>query len=456
MRTALIQLKRSLEEKKSISERANRLAYFDPLTGMANRETYNTVGASILSNNPHAVLYLIDLDNFKRVNDQHGHSVGDELLIEVAVRIAKQAELHEGLVARLGGDEFAVIIPEFQDGISKEQFGQDLIENLRLELMADGIALTAHASLGVAQLDYLDEKSLGGLTKAADTALYKSKSDGRNSLSVFDAAMALNEWRTREIASSIPRALSNGEFEVFFQPQVDLASGNLCGLEALVRWRKDGKLLGPDQFIKIAEDHGLIADIDLWVLRTATKTVSKWNEYIDDDLSVSVNLSAKHFDSLDIIEHVGNALEASELRPELLTLELTETGLLEDFNMARQLLSGFKTLGVETSLDDFGTGYSSLAYLRNLEVTELKIDRSFMRELDTRNASHCIMEGMANIAHSLGLRVVVEGVETLEQLNKIKRIGVQVGQGYLLGKPADEATTFARIMDELCEVRSAV
>ncbi|GHD15590.1 hypothetical protein GCM10016234_22690 [Tianweitania populi] len=416
------------------AERARR----DPLTGLANRVTLHaTLGRLLQADEPLTVL-SIDLDRFKSVNDTLGHPIGDTLLRKVAERLGTVAADGD-VVARLGGDEFTILKPG--------QFSQQEIKTTAkrvVDLVGRTYALEGHmihigASVGITQAPQ-DGTDNDVLMKNADLALYRSKAEGRGRFRFFEQEMDEQMQARRAIELDLRRALALKEFELAYQPQVDLATQDVVGFEALLRWRNAARgLVSPAEFIPVAEETGLIVAIGEWVLRTACRDAASWPEPI----SVGVNLSPLQFRSPTLAQTVLSALANSGLAPERLELEITENALIEDTDAVIALLNRLRDVGVRVSMDDFGTGYSSLAYLQKFPFDRLKIDQSFVRGMGENPEAGAIVRAVAALGASLGMKTTAEGVETEEQLAAIRLEGCTHVQGYFTGRPMAAADASA-------------
>ncbi len=423
--------------------RADHLAYFDPVTGLANRVQFQDRADAFLTPGAKGALILIDLDGFKEINDRHGHVVGDSVLKYVGSRIRAEAESNLGIAARLGGDEFAVFLESDNTAFLKT-FCISLISEcarptrIGEERVAPGISvgLATTTQISVAKTPCFED-----LMRVSDFALYASKSAGRGRYTLYDSELERAFQDRRRLMKDLPRAVLQGELEVFLQPKVDLRSGRVKGFEALVRWRRDGILLPPADFIQIAEESGRIVDIDRYVLKTAVEIIADWNRRYSTSFSVSVNLSGLHFRRPESLSFVNDALLRHGLPPELLTLEITETIQIANWEQVGESVAELRSRGCRISIDDFGTGYSSLAYLRIISADELKIDKSLIAEIETSGESQFILDAVLDLARSLGLEVVVEGIERPEQRDILRKLGCINGQGYLFDrpKPAEEA-----------------
>ncbi len=424
--------------RRAAEERANRLAYYDTLTGLPNRASFMKAASKIMAGNTAPALILIDLDEFKAINDTHGHHIGDAALQLVAKRLAKSFGQHGGIAARLGGDEFAAMLPNGGKMATLDNFIQNLIEEIAIPELHEGVELAPHLSVGAAAPDMLDPSeapSLNALMRAADYALYEAKSAGRFTGRIYDHEMAAKIAERRELKQEMPDALANGEFFVEYQPQFNLKTGKLLAFEALARWRRNGGVIPPGVFIEIAEEDDFIMQLDAWVLREALIEAVEWNRISDTPLQVSANLSARNFRSPDLIANVAQSLKDTGLPPELLTLEITESVLIEDWSLTLETLDELTALGMKIALDDFGTGFSSLSYLRRLKVDEVKIDRAFVIDIETEDRTLMMLDALVDISRGLGMQLTVEGIETPGQAAILSDLGGDVGQGFLFSWP---------------------
>lgn len=435
------------KEREKAERRADRLAYFDSLTGLANRVQFQDRVDEFLGPNAKGAFVLIDLDGFKGINDRHGHAAGDAVLKQIAHKIRKEAELAGGIAARLGGDEFAVFMPT-DDTHSLQAFCHRLVSLCAVPAEFGGTPIQAGVSVGLAtttQVSKAAPKSYDRMMRVADFALYASKGAGRGRYTLYDSDLERQMDERRTLLKELPKAIENHELEVFLQPKVKMATGDVLGFEALVRWQRNGTLLGPAQFITLAEDSNRIQEIDAYVLDRAVGIVADWNELHGTCFEVSVNLSGGHFVSQNSLPFVREALARHDFAAELLTLEITETVQLGSWDIAEKIVSELKAMGCRISIDDFGTGYSSLVYLRTISADELKIDKSLIDEIEVSQEARFILDAVLDLASSLGLDVVVEGIERDEQRAFLHGLGCEIGQGYLFGKPlaAAEALTEA-------------
>lgn len=448
-------------ERKEAEDKANFLAFYDGLTGLPNRVQFKTFAEKLMAENEDPIVFLFDLDDFKSVNDLHGHSAGDAVLYHCANNIRDWAEELGGVPARLGGDEFAAILPGSMSSMKIASISERLLTMINTPFEFENILLAPKMSIGVAaswSLEVEGKLSLSSLQKAADVALYRAKEQGKNRYAFFDGDLAEMAARRQEIEIGINDALAGDEFTLAFQPQVDMTSGRVRGFEALARWTKDGAPISPGEFIPIAESTGQVVEIDLWGLRASTKEVASWINDGKQPVSISTNLSPLHFRSDEIVSQVSQALSDSGLPAHLLTLEITESVLIEDLNKVTVILEKLRNLGVRIALDDFGTGYSSLAYLRRLDVDYIKIDQSFVKDLEDSAETQLILDALVDIAKGLDKMLVVEGIETESQARIIRDLGCDMGQGYLWGRPmpTNEAAERVPLVSEmLSDVQTA-
>ncbi|PWK13041.1 bifunctional diguanylate cyclase/phosphodiesterase [Tumebacillus permanentifrigoris] len=411
-------------------------AYHDALTGLPNRalikarlqETIEVCGAS---DEQFAVMFL-DLDRFKIVNDSLGHSIGDLLLIEVASRLRTCVQ-EEHTVARLGGDEFVVLLPCVRAESEVTEVAEAILQALQNPFHIEGHELFLTTSIGVA-LYPLHGHDVDSLIQHADTAMYRAKERGnRYQIYANELNAIVSEQWTME--RNLRGALERGEFLLHYQPKVDLQTGNIVGAEALVRWEHPVLgMLSPAKFIPLAEETGLIIPLGDWVLREACRQLKVWHERGHHALKIAVNLSTRQFQQKDIVKDILHALAETGVEPAFLELELTESMVMQAPEEARETLERLKEIGVQLSIDDFGTGYSSLSYLRSFPVDKLKIAREFIHDIPDRDGEK-IVNAVIQLAHSLQLQVIAEGVERQEQVEMLKRAGCDEVQGYLFCRP---------------------
>lgn len=418
-------------------------ATHDALTGLPNRSLFvnrlrHTLQRARRDEQYLFAILFLDLDRFKNVNDSLGHNTGDLLLVETARRLETCVRPTDTL-ARLGGDEFTILLEDIENPEGAVRVAERVQEKLRTPFALNGHELYLTASIGIVSkpADYHKPEDL---LRDADTAMYRAKDGGKARYEVFDVEMRARAVRLLRLETDLRHAVEHREFVVHYQPIVSLRSGRIVALEALVRWEHPKRgLLPPAEFIPLAEETDLIVPIGLSVLREACRTVSRWRATFPDrrPLDVSVNLSSSQLAQPELAEYVGSIIDETGLQGRHLRLEITESTIMQDTVQAIEALSSLRRQGVRVYVDDFGTGYSSLASLHRLPVDVLKIDRSFVGRLDTGSDSMEVVQTIATLAHSLGLDVIAEGVETAEQLRRLREIGCEYGQGYYFSRPLD-------------------
>ncbi len=434
------------QELQHSEERFRHLAHHDPLTGLPNRSLLQdqfsqALGRARRSNTNLAILF-IDLDRFKTINDSLGHGVGDELLREVAERIRVTVR-EVDTVARMGGDEFVVLLTDLGDPADAARVAQHILLSLAKVTFIDGHPLHITPSIGISLFPD-DGKDFDELLKHADAAMYLAKENGRNGYQFFTSEINAFAHGRLEIETGLRRALENHEFELHYQPQIAIADGTIFGAEALLRWRHPQRgLIMPNDFIPIAEDSGLIVPIGEWVLRTACAQYSQWRRSGMRPFRLAINLSARQLRQKNLPKVVRDILATNSIDASDLELEITETSLMQNTDGAAVALRELKALGVQLSLDDFGTGFSSLSFLRRFPIDILKIDRSFIRDISTDPSDAVLVRAIIDLAHSLGMSTVAEGVETSGQLAFLRTHDCKFAQGFFISKPLP-ADTFAK------------
>ncbi|MBX9870624.1 MAG: EAL domain-containing protein [Burkholderiaceae bacterium] len=431
-----------ITERKLTEQRIEFLAYHDPLTGLPNRvlleDRLEQAIAQAERSHHGLALVFMDLDNFKKINDSLGHAAGDALLKEVAARL-KRCVRDTDTVSRQGGDEFVLVLGGLHGAEGSLPVLTKIMETLQEPFVCEGNELSTSASMGVA-LYPQDGNSFDILRKKADMAMYRAKEAGRNIYRFFDEAMDEEAVEHLLMRSGLRRAIERGEFVLHYQPQIDIASGRVVGVEALLRWEHpEFGLVPPGRFIPVAEESGLIVPIGAWVIEEACRQAMVWRQAGLPDLVMAVNLSAAQFRRSGIEDTVAQALQRSGLVPALLELELTESILLQDVEQVLATVQRLKQLGVQLAIDDFGTGYSSLSYLKRFDIDKLKIDQSFIRDLASDPDDAAIVRAIIQMAHSLGLRAIAEGVETAELLQQLRGFGCDEAQGYHYARPMPAA-----------------
>jgi len=452
----LLIVTRDTTERQKAKARIEYLAYYDILTGLPNRQQFvreagGALQAAKQAGHMMALLYL-DLDRFKRINDNLGHSVGDALLKNVARRLEQSARPSDiasppsenqpagpSRVARLGGDEFVVLLTGLTDEAQTATVANRIRQSLGEPLDCGGHRLVVTPSIGIA-LYPQDGTDIEDLLVKADMAMYQAKDQGRNGFAFYGHSMAVRSLGRLELENDLRSAFQNGDFQIFYQPKVELSSGMIIGVEALLRWHHATRgWIAPDVFIPVAEETGLIAELGDWVIRQACKQLNTWAGEGLGHLTIAVNVSVQQFARADFVESVLRALWQYAVKPEQLELEITESLLMRNVDDTTACMKRFRAAGVTLSIDDFGTGYSSLGYLRQFPVDALKIDRSFVKDLHTSDDDAAICAAIIAMARELKLKVIAEGVANNEQLEFLRKHRCDQVQGYLISQPVPVA-----------------
>jgi diguanylate cyclase (GGDEF)-like protein len=430
---------RHARERKQTSNRLRDQTRHDPLTGVANRaalrERIETTLARSRRRGVEFAVMFIDLDRFKAINDTCGHDIGDAVLCEIAERL-RQALRTSDVVARLGGDEFAVFLDDLWPDSRPLEVAERIRRSLERPIILGDRTLVVTPSIGLARYPEVTG-SVDDILKAADSAMYLAKNRGRNNVQVY-GAVSEQERARLALVSDLQHALERGEMALHFQPQFTVDCPRVVAYEALLRWNRRGNIsVPPSEFIPLLEENGRIVAVGEWVLDRACEQLSRWRSEGRTALRMAVNLSARQLANREIVDCVARCLRTYDIPAQCLELELTETVLMDDTQRAVAVLGELRGLGVRLTLDDFGTGYSSLSYLSRFDVDCLKIDRSFIHQVDCDRERALITSAIVTLGHHLGLEVVAEGVETVEQLAFLTTTKCDLVQGYLLGRPAD-------------------
>jgi diguanylate cyclase (GGDEF)-like protein len=449
--TQVVHIQRDITDRRKAEEQIRSLAYFDNLTGLPNRSFHRELLVRALAyakrNKKTMATMFIDLDDFKKINDSLGHDIGDELLCHAAERFSsclrgcdsiardnKDGSV-ESVVSRLGGDEFIVLLNEITHENDAGIVARRLLKSLEMPFNLSGNEVFISASIGIS-LFPADGNTPDDLIKSADIAMYYTKAHGKNGYHYFSTAMNQVAVERLTLENDMRNALGKDEFLLHYQPKIDAKSKKLTGMEALVRWQHPQRgLVSPLDFIFIAEETGLINPLGQWVLQTACEQNKKWHDSGMEPVPIAVNLSLHQLRNTDMVEVIKGVLDATGLDPCYLELEITESAAMHNPMIAIATMKELQAMGVKISIDDFGTGYSSLAYLRQLPVNTLKIDRSFVNMITTKHDDAVIVRTIIAMAHSLNLQVIAEGVETEEQFAFLQAMDCDEMQGYLFSRP---------------------
>ena len=437
-----VELNRSEKQISGLNEELSYTSLHDALTGLPNRYYLHSQLNFIVSNarryhRPFAVLFL-DLDHFKNVNDTLGHSVGDALLVDVAQKLMAIVR-HNNLVARIGGDEFIVIVNDFDDHASLEEIIMEILTLFHHEWVIENHFLRLSTSIGVA-LYPDDSEDVDELMKFADIAMYKAKSEGRDRFSFFTSSLNQKIHKEVDIANDMYRGLSGGEFLLYYQPKVDVATGRVMGAEALIRWNHPIKgLISPDDFIHIAENTGFILKLGKWIIEETMRMIRRLMDRGYEDIQIACNVSTRQFQSLLLYEELKVLIDAYGINPQLFSIEITESVMMNHLEKTLEMLKNIQALGIPICIDDFGTGYSSLSYLQKLPISTLKIDKSFVDDIQVNGDNrHILVNTIIAMAKALDLHIIAEGVEDVYQMEYLKARGCDTIQGYYFSKPLCE------------------
>ena len=437
-----------LEQKLYVSyQNAKTLAEHDSLTGLANRYSFEEALRLSVSQKPRAksilALAIFDLDNFKFINDSHGHDVGDELLKQVSNRIGHCLRENE-LFARLGGDEFAIILANLHTIDNATRVTKRILSCLEVPFFISEIEIKMTASIGIAIYPN-NSIEANELLKYADIAMYRAKKLGRNQICFFEEQMQAQFLQRYQLEANLIGAAERNEFVLHYQPILETATREISGFEALIRWNFQGTLHFPDNFIGIAECSHVIIDIGRWVIEEAIRQIATWNKKYKKSWSISINLSVIQLTDKALVSFIESTIAKYGLAPELVELELTETALLENSEQAIKVMESLSNIGCHIALDDFGTGFSSVSHLQNFPINTVKIDKSLMLA-SNKPKTRALIQGLSAMLHSLGLEIVAEGIEDQDSFSLCQQLNIQRTQGYYFSKPVDVNTVEKKFM----------
>ena len=442
---------RDITERSQAEEKLRHYALHDTLTNLPNRvEFMNHLRQAVERAEGNefarfAVLFL-DLDRFKVINDSLGHATGDKLLIAIAERLRSCVRPGD-VVARLGGDEFTILLNRCGDIDEVASVAERLQHKISQPFRIDNYEVFTTASIGIIMSNNT-RRAPEDFLRDADAAMYRAKESGKARYEIFDRDMHVRNMNLLQVEMDLRHAVERREFEVLYQPIVALDTGSIREFEALIRWRhpKHG-LVGPNEFVHVAEETGLIIPIGKWILEESCRQIVRWQQNFEHPLSISVNLSAKQLMHPNLTQHVAAILTETRLDPRQLKLEVTETNVMEHSERALAVLNALDKLGISLSTDDFGTGYSSLSYLQRFPFDRLKIDRSFVDKMDEGEKSIAIVKTILMLGENLGIEVVAEGIETEAQLETLRSLGCRLGQGYLFSRPVEASAIEEMLRD---------
>ncbi len=432
-----ISMFQDITDQKEVNDHIYMLAHYDSLTLLPNRQLMSdrinhAIERAKRQKQTLALLFL-DLDQFKKINDTLGHGAGDRLLAIAAKRLLSCVRSSD-TVARLGGDEFAVLLEDIQNPMDAERIGEKILNELNQPVELEGREWYVGASIGIS-LFPKDGQDLGMLLRNADTAMYRAKNEGRNQMCFFDESMAEQTALRLAMETALRLAVERGAFTMHYQPQMEIATGRILGVEALIRWQHDGNLVSPADFIPLAEETGLIIPLGQWMLETACREILSLSRELDRELRLAVNISAREISAPGFAQTLAEILERTGMPPQRVEIEITESIAMSDIAKTTHLLEYLSNQGIDVAIDDFGTGHSSLSYLKRLPVDRLKIDRAFVRDTPQDMGDSAIVRTIITMSYTLDLEVVAEGVETQEQLDFLSHEGCHVAQGYFISKP---------------------
>lgn len=449
-RKALVVIGRDITERKIAEERSFQLAYYDQLTNLPNRsmfekelENYLTIANALQQK---FVLMFIDIDRFRYINNSLGPAVGDQLLIQISKRLT-QCIQKDWFLAHIGGDEFAILIPNVNGTEISIRAAQNIIDSINKPFFINEYELFITTTIGFCIFPQ-DGEDAQTLMKNADIALNLAEGNGKNCYQTYNSKMDIATFKAFSLENNLKKAMTMDEFEVYYQPKIDIGTNRIIGAEALIRWNHpEWDLVAPKEFISLAEETGLIIPMGEWMKQTVCKQNKEWQEAGMKIVPIAVNISAKRFMQKGFIENIKRILQETALEPHFLEIEITETSLIENEEMAIEVIKQLRDLGLKVALDDFGTGYSALSYLKHFKVDSIKIDRSFIQEIGENTQDELIVKGIINLIQSLNINVIAEGVETEKQMHFLSKHKCNQVQGYLFSKPL-KTEEFRRLLDK--------
>jgi diguanylate cyclase (GGDEF)-like protein/PAS domain S-box-containing protein len=432
-----ISIRKEITKQKKLEEEIYHLAYHDPLTNLPNRRLFmNQLRSEIIERNNSKFqlsILFIDLDNFKFINDKWGHDAGDIVIKEAACKI-KEAIRPTDMVARLGGDEFIVMLKDVQDEQDIKKYVKQILANFQTPISTSNQDYSLTCSIGIATFP-TNGDSAEQLITNADNALYHVKGRGKNDYSFFNNNMKIQSFESSLLENALRSAIKNEQFYLEYQPKQNIATKELFGMEALVRWNHpELGIIPPGKFIPLAEETGLIIPMGEWILRESCKQTKLWQKQGFPNLIISVNVSVRQLEDSNFIDSVIDILQETQLDPRCLELEVTES-IFADVKNAASILQELRSMGIKISVDDFGTGYSSLSYIKHLPIDILKVDGSFIRDIHSNEESKAIVKAIITLAKAIGLNVIAEGIELEEHIEELKNGGCLLGQGFYFSKP---------------------
>ncbi len=428
-----------ITERRALEEELRQQTVTDFLTGLGNRNAFKAALHAAIEHarrngDSHVALMFIDLDHFKRINDNLGHEVGDRLLKAVAHRLREQVRAYD-VVSRLGGDEFTIVLGDLEFPDDAATVARKILNALRQPFtLGEGLDVAVGASIGIATYPECGDDT-EALMRTADVAMYQAKRDGRNLYAFYQPDMNSRGQGALMMEQALRVAVENEAFSLYYQPQVDLKTGCMVGVEGLMRWNHGGQPIEPAVFVPILEDTGLMVRAGQWVFAAGCRQRVAWGTMLPADCTVALNVSARQLADKFLVQAIHRILEQYQLPPPQLELELTESILMSNTDSTRSVLTALKGMGIRLSVDDFGTGYSSLAYLKQFPLDALKIDKQFIKNLTTSDKDAAIATSIIQLAHNLELEVVAEGVENAEQVDTLQQLGCDIAQGYFFGRP---------------------